>query len=128
MSGGSWLGDGSEDIGSSPGYMGAWEKLQLGWLDVKAMQPGERARVDLGPADRDSAKLPQALGVVLPERDVTTDYNTPHSGSYEWWSGSGDDLNNSLTREIDLTGASSRRSRPRWPRTSRPATTSSTPR
>ncbi|MFJ6132688.1 immune inhibitor A domain-containing protein [Janibacter terrae] len=107
MSGGSWLGDGTEDIGSSPGYMGAWEKLQLGWLDVKAMQPGERAKVDLGPADRDSAKLPQALGVVLPERDVTTDYNTPHSGSYEWWSGSGDDLNNSLTREIDLTGASS---------------------
>lgn len=107
MSGGSWLNDGTEDIGSSPGYMGAWEKLQLGWLDVKAMQPGESAKVDLGPADRDGAKLPQALGVVLPEREVSTDYNTPHSGSYEWWSGSGDDLNNSLTREIDLTGASS---------------------
>ena len=34
-----------------------------------------------------------------------TDYNTPHSGSAEWWGGSADNLNNTLTRTIDLTGA-----------------------
>ena len=33
MSSGSWIGDGTEDIGTKPDYMGPWEKLQLGWLD-----------------------------------------------------------------------------------------------
>ena len=107
MSGGSWLNDGTEDIGSSPGYMGAWEKLQLGWLDVETVKQGQKVNLDLGPADRDHKALPQAAAVLLPEETVTTDYNTPHSGEFEWWSGSADDLNNTLTREIDLTGASS---------------------
>ncbi|KRE38016.1 protease [Janibacter sp. Soil728] len=107
MSGGSWLNDGTDDIGSSPGYMGAWEKLQLGWLDVQTVKQGETTNVDLGPADRDDAKKPQAAAVMLPPETVTTDYNTPHSGSYEWWSGSADNLNNTLTREIDLTSATS---------------------
>ena len=107
MSGGSWLNDGTEDIGSSPGYMGAWEKLQLGWLDYTTVNPGEKKNFKLGPADRDDAKLAQAAAVVLPKETVEADYNTPHSGSYEWWSGSDNDLNTSLTREIDLTGATS---------------------
>ena len=33
MSGGSWLNHGKDSIGTTPGYMGPWEKLQLGWLD-----------------------------------------------------------------------------------------------
>jgi len=107
MSAGSWLNHGTEDIGSSPGYMGAWEKLQLGWLDYETVKPGEKKTTGLGPADLDHARLPQALAVLLPEKDVTTDYNTPHSGDHEWWSGSGDNLNTTLGREIDLSGASS---------------------
>lgn len=107
MSGGSWLNDGTEDIGSKPGYMGAWEKLQLGWLDHETVEPGEKSTTKLGPADRDHVKLPQALTVLLPEETVTTEYNTPHSGSYEWWSGSDNDLNTTLAREVDLTDAGS---------------------
>lgn len=107
MSGGSWLNDGTEDIGSKPGYMGAWEKLQLGWLDHETVEPGEESTTKLGPADRDHVKLPQALTVLLPEETVTTEYNTPHSGSYEWWSGSDNDLNTTLAREVDLTDAGS---------------------
>lgn len=106
MSGGSWLNDGTEDIGSSPGYMGAWEKLQMGWSDYSVVEPGQQKTTGLGPADRDHVNLPQAIAVLLPEETVTTDYNTPHSGSYEWWSGSDDDLNTTLTREVDLTDAS----------------------
>ncbi len=107
MSAGSWLNDGTEDIGSKPGYMGAWEKLQLGWLDYQLVQSGEEVTTKLGPADRDHAKLAQALAVMIPEQTVTTEYNTPHSGSYEWWSGSDNGLNNTLSRQIDLTGAGS---------------------
>ncbi|WP_435198850.1 immune inhibitor A domain-containing protein [Janibacter sp. GS2] len=105
MSGGSWLNDGTEDIGSKPGYMGPWEKLQMGWLDYRTIKPGQQLKADIGPADRDHVKLPQAMAVLLPEQTVTAEYNTPHSGSYEWWSGSADDLNNTLTREVDLTDA-----------------------
>ena len=105
MSGGSWLNHGTDSIGTTPGNMGAWEKLQLGWLDYKQVNYGTDANVKVGPADRDSAKLPQALLVSLPDKTVVTDYNTPHSGSYEWWGGAADSLNNTMTRTIDLTGA-----------------------
>jgi immune inhibitor A len=104
MSGGSWLNRGGDSIGTTPGYMGPWEKLQLGWLDYQVVRHGTDTTVDLGPADRDHKDRPQAIAVVLPNKTVTTDYNTPHSGSYEWWGGSADNLQNTLTRPVDLTG------------------------
>ncbi|MGA8980200.1 MAG: immune inhibitor A domain-containing protein [Pedococcus sp.] len=107
MSGGSWLNHGTDSIGTTPGYMGAWEKLQLGWLDYKTVNYGQDAIVKLGPADRASKNKYQALVVNLPDKTVTTDYNTPHSGSMEWWGGSDDNLNTTLGRKIDLTGKSS---------------------
>ena len=129
MSGGSWLNHGTDSIGTTPGNMGAWEKLQLGWLDYKQVDYGTDANVKVGPADRDSAKLPQALLVSLPDKTVATDYNTPHSGSYEWWGGAADSLNNTLTRTIDLTGATTA-SVSAWTcsTTSRRTTTPCTPR
>ncbi|HEU5144982.1 MAG TPA: immune inhibitor A domain-containing protein [Dermatophilaceae bacterium] len=104
MSGGSWLNWGKDSIGTTPGYMGPWEKLQLGWLDHKVAKFGEDASFLLGPADKASKSQAQAVIVPLPEKTVKTDYNTPHSGSYEWWGGAADDLQNTLTRTVDLTG------------------------
>jgi len=105
MSGGSWLNDGGEDIGSKPGYMGPLEKLQLGWLDYTVAN--KSGRYTLGQADLDGATTPQAVAVPLPDKKVVTKYNTPHSGNAEWWSGSGNDLKNSITRDVDLTGKTS---------------------
>lgn len=107
MSAGSWLGDGKTDIGSRPGYMGPWEKLQLGWLDATSVPYGKSQKVAVGPSDRDSAKLPQAVVVGLPDKTITTTYNTPQSGKSEWWGGSADNLNSTLTRSIDLSGKKS---------------------
>ena len=107
MSGGSWLNHGTDSIGTTPGNMGAWEKLQLGWLDYQQVDYGYDRDVKVGPADRDSATLPQALLVNLPDKTVATSYNKPHSGAYEWWGGSADSLNSTLTRTIDLTGKTS---------------------
>jgi len=104
MSGGSWLNHGTDSIGTAPGYMGAWDKLYLGWLDYQQVDYGFDRDVKVGPADRDSKLLPQALLVNLPDKTVVTDYNTPHSGSSEWWGGSADGLNSTLSRNIDLTG------------------------
>jgi len=105
MSGGSWLNHGTVDIGSTPGYMGPKEKLDLGWLDYTVAD--KSGTYKLGQADLDGAKTPQAIVVNLPDKRVATKYNTPHSGAAEWWSGSGDSLNNSMTRDVDLTGKTS---------------------
>ena len=35
MSSGSWMGSGVDDIGTRPDHMGAWEKLQMGWLNYE---------------------------------------------------------------------------------------------
>lgn len=106
MSGGSWLNHGTDSIGTTPGYMGAWEKLQLGWLDHKTVRFGEDTSVKLSPADlATKTGSVQALVVPLPERTVTTVRNTPHSGKAEWWSGFGDNLSSTLSRPVDLTGA-----------------------
>jgi immune inhibitor A len=104
MSGGSWLNHGAYSIGTTPGYLGPWEKLQLGWLDYRQVNHGTAAQVRLGPADRTGA-LPQAILVNLPDKTVVTDYNTPHSGAFEWWGGSADSLSNTLSRTVDLSAA-----------------------
>lgn len=105
MSSGSWLGKGFDSIGSTPGYMNAWDKYQLGWLDYDVVPyQGAKTKLKLGAAAK-QGKNPQAVVVTLPSQKVVTDYNTPHSGSYEWWGGSADDLDTTLTRELDLTDA-----------------------
>ncbi|MCU1537748.1 MAG: family metalloprotease domain protein [Humibacillus sp.] len=125
MSGGSWMSKSKTDIGTRPSYMGAWEKLQLGWLDYAVVQPGESKNVKMGPASKvvlDSTSKwdmsygvkPQATVVPLPERQVVTKRNTPHSGTKEWWSGFGDNLNSTLARTVDLTGATTSASVDAW--------------
>ena len=106
MSAGSWLNHGTDSIGTTPGYFGPSEKMQMGWLDYKQVNYGTNAKVNLGPADR-AGTLPQALLVTLPDKSIVTPYNTPHSGAFEWWGGSADDLNSKLTRTVDLTSATS---------------------
>ncbi|MGO4601536.1 immune inhibitor A domain-containing protein [Terrabacter sp. 2YAF2] len=108
MSGGSWLNHGTDSIGTTPGYMGPWEKLQLGWLDHKVVPFGTDTTVKLSQADLSTkSDSVQALVVPLPSRTVTTKRNTPHSGKAEWWSGYGDNLSSTLSRPVDLSGATS---------------------
>ncbi len=67
MSGGSWLNHGKDAIGTTPGYMGAWEKLQLGWLDPQVVPFGQNTTVTLGSADKVTKNEAQAIVVPLPE-------------------------------------------------------------
>jgi len=87
--------------------MGPWAKLQLGWLDATKVSYGKSKKVQIGPSDRDSATLGQAALINLPDKTITTTYNKPQSGANEWWGGSADNLNSTLTRSIDLTGKKS---------------------
>ncbi|MCQ1987180.1 MULTISPECIES: immune inhibitor A domain-containing protein [unclassified Arthrobacter] len=65
MSSGSWLGHGNGTIGTTPNHMGAWEKLQLGWLDYDTAAAGTKSTHKLGPAFH-ATKKQQALVVTLP--------------------------------------------------------------
>ncbi|MFE5550003.1 immune inhibitor A domain-containing protein [Streptomyces sp. NPDC056534] len=109
MSSGSWLGRGQGTVGDLPGDMNAWDKLQLGWLNytkVRNDQRGEKSTHKLGVAEYNTAN-PQALVVELPKKTVTTDVVAPAEGATQWWSNMGDDLKNTLTRSVDLTGKTS---------------------
>ena len=104
MSAGSWLGTGEDAIGDLPGDMSAWDKLQLGWLNYGTAKAGTKSRHTLGVAEYNT-KDKQALVVNLPDKAVTTEITAPAEGAKQWWSGMGDDLKNTLTRSVDLTGA-----------------------
>ncbi|MEN8650155.1 immune inhibitor A domain-containing protein [Streptomyces sp. 21So2-11] len=103
MSAGSWLGTAKNEIGDLPGDMTAWDKLQLGWLDYDKAKAAKKSTHKLGVAAYNT-KNPQALVVDLPKKAVTTTVVKPSEGSKQWWSGMGDDLKNTLTRSVDLTG------------------------
>ncbi|MFI5685692.1 immune inhibitor A domain-containing protein [Streptomyces sp. NPDC051636] len=106
MSSGSWLGRGKDAIGDLPGDFSAWDKLQLGWLNYDTAKAGKQSTHKLGVAEYNTWNK-QALVVNLPDKEVTTTVVTPAQGSTQWWSGSGDNLKNTLTRSVDLTGKSS---------------------
>ncbi|ADD44444.1 M6 family metalloprotease domain protein [Stackebrandtia nassauensis DSM 44728] len=105
MSGGSWLNDGKKEIGNRPGYMGPWEKWFLGWLDYDEVEMNQNSKVSkLGAAGKPGS-LNAATKVNLPDETEEREYAKPSSGEYEWMFGEGDDLNSSLSRELDLTAA-----------------------
>ena len=106
MSSGSWLGTGKNAIGDLPGDMNAWDKLQLGWLNYATAKAATRSTTKLGVAEYNTHDK-QAIVVRLPDKAVTTTVTTPAEGGAQWWSGSGDNLANTLTRPVDLTGATS---------------------
>ncbi len=115
MSSGSWLGNGEaagEGIGTTPGLMGPEEKLELGWLDYSEVDPGQASTVNLGPSQNTyddpgttANEADQAVKVNLPDLTTTTAYTTPPQGSNAWWSGRGDGLNNTLTRDVTGSGS-----------------------
>ena len=108
MSSGSWLGHGQaagDGIGTTPGLMGPEEKLELGWLDYTEVPAGTTAAdYTLAPSEGSTGAGDQALKVDLPDKTTTVDYTVPPQGSHAWWSGRGDMLNNTLTREVPASG------------------------
>ncbi|MEL7648260.1 MAG: immune inhibitor A domain-containing protein [Sedimentibacter sp.] len=101
MASGSWLSDGTSDIGSKPSHMGAWEKLQLGWLNYDVASAGRTSKYTLGPMEFNT-KQTQGLIVKLPEKTVTMNIGTPSAGSMFYYGGSGDDLDNLMYKSFAI--------------------------
>ncbi len=93
-----------EAIGQRGGDLGAWNKLQLGWLDYEVVPAGQRKWLRLGPQEFNS-KNAQAAVVVLPKKQITTDLGAPASGDQQFYSGTADDLDNSMTHEVAVPTA-----------------------
>jgi immune inhibitor A len=113
MSSGANIGDGGPDgIGDAPTDMGAWERLQLGWLDAQGdqgpfytvTQPGEHKAVQLGP-NTPNTKKASALVSLLPDKDQLIDIGAPFAGSWMFWSGQGNNLENTMTHTITAAAA-----------------------
>ncbi|MEV6288440.1 immune inhibitor A domain-containing protein [Kribbella sp. NPDC051770] len=92
-------------IGEQAADFGAWEKLQLGWLDYEIVKAGQNKTVDLGPHEYNSAKA-QGLVVTLPKKSVTTPLQPPTAGSKSWWSGEGDEFTHTMNRQIAIPAGS----------------------
>jgi immune inhibitor A len=92
-------------IGDRGGDLGAWNKLQLGWLDYEVVVAGQQRTLNLGPQEYNSNKA-QAVVVVLPDKPVEQQFGAPAAGAKQYFSGNADDLDNTMTRTFDLNGSS----------------------
>ncbi|TCN37707.1 immune inhibitor A [Kribbella orskensis] len=93
-------------IGEQAADLGAWDKLQLGWLDYEIVAAGQTRTVDLGPHEYNSNKA-QGIVVTLPKKNVTTPLQPPAVGSKSWWSGEGDDFTHTMNRQVTLPAGTS---------------------
>jgi immune inhibitor A len=96
----------SQDLGSFPVSSSAWEKLQLGWLNYDVAFAGvNKQKFTLGPSEYNNVES-QAVVVILPQKTVVTNVGTPFAGSWFYHSGSGNDLDNTMTRQVTLPAGS----------------------
>jgi immune inhibitor A len=91
----------TDDLGSYPVAMSAWEKLFLGWLNYEVAFPGVASSHKLS-AININTKQAQALAVILPPKEVSTFVGDPYAGDFFYHSGAGNDLDNTMTRSISL--------------------------
>jgi len=91
----------ADGIGTKPIHMSALEKIMLGWSNLKVVSYDQKTKVKLGPAEYNT-KAAQQLMVLLPDKQLDFMIGDPYSGGYFYHSGSGNDLNNSMTRDVTL--------------------------
>ncbi len=99
-------GKAADGIGTKPVHLGNYEKFQLGWLNYRVTFAGLKSSYRLGPSEYNTRDA-QGVFVVLPDREVPLDLGAPCTGcgSQYFYSGSGDNLSNTMTRAVSFTGA-----------------------
>ncbi len=90
-----------DGIGSKPIPMSAYEKIYLGWSNYEVYNYNQSVSTKLGPSNFNT-KQAQQLVVLLPDKPVDFPVGDPYAGSYQYFSGSGNDLDNSMTRSVTL--------------------------
>lgn len=97
---------GDEGIGDEPMSFGAWEKMQLGWLNYKTVDYKKSATVKIAPNSSNSSGKKGVLAL-LPDKMVDFNYGAPcaECGSKYYYSGQGNDIDHTMTRTVDGGGA-----------------------
>jgi immune inhibitor A len=113
MSSGSYGNDGTIDIGSKPTHMGAWEKLQLGWLNYEVAYAGRQSSHKVGPAATNT-KQAQGVFVVLPDKLVTANIGAPYAGAAYYFSGAANNLDTRMSRAFTLPAGATLSARVRY--------------
>ena len=90
-----------EGIGERGGDLGAWNKLQLGWLNHATVNYNKTKALTLGPQEFNT-KDPQAVVVTLPDQQVTFDMGQPASGDKQFYSGHSDDSHMVMSRQVTV--------------------------
>ena len=109
MSDGGWPSDDPQSLDTKPVHMGPWEKLALGWLgnDLATATLGQDKKIQLGPAEGRTAGNAQAIRINLPNYSKTTTVFTPDGAdAYYYYSGQGDNLDNSMSRAVPVGSTS----------------------
>ena len=105
MSSGSNIGDGDgpptgpNGIQDAPVGFGAWEKLQLGWLNYDVAQVGKKSEHRLNAL---GVNTKQAQAVIVPLPKELNPNVLDLGGTQAFWSGMGDNLDNTMTRDVTL--------------------------
>lgn len=106
MSQGSYGDQSSLSIGEYPTHFSAQEKFQLGFLENYTITTNTASgNFVLGPAEYNTAR-PQAMIVVLPDKEVTTDVGNPYEGTHFYYSGSADNLSTEMSKTVTLPAGS----------------------
>jgi len=105
MSSGSYGASGvpKDGIGTEPIHMSAYEKIYLGWSKSRTLQYGNNKNIWLGPAEFQTGDFQQLI-INLPPKQLDSNIGSPYAGSYFYYSGSGNNLDNSMTRSVTLPG------------------------
>jgi immune inhibitor A len=106
MSSGSYGSTGipEEGIGSTPIPLSAYEKIFLGWSNYEVVGYGQQASLKLG-ASNANTKQAQHLVALLPDKSVEFPVGDPFEGEFFYFSGAGNNLDNTMTRSVTLPAA-----------------------
>jgi immune inhibitor A len=89
-------------LGMYPVSMTDWERFQLGFLDNYAVAyAGDHGKFKLGPSEYNTKKA-QAMFVVLPDKQVSTNIGAPAAGTQYYYSGAANNLDTTMTRDMNL--------------------------
>jgi len=106
-------GKAEDGIGTKPVHMSALEKILLGWSNYQVVGYGQFKSVKLGPAETNT-KQAQQIVALLPDKPVTTQVGPAFSGTYFYHSGTGNNLDNSMTRSVSLPAGAALSARVRY--------------
>ena len=90
-----------DGLGSKPVSMSAYEKIFLGWSNYQVVDYKSSATITLGAANANDGRT-QHIVALLPDKQLTTQIGAPFAGSQYYHSGSGNDLDNTMTRQVTL--------------------------